>query len=57
MGVVSVTEAVKKAVSLEHGPEEITEKAIRAENMTLLVKTEDPLQVCRSDSTMILETC
>ena len=46
MDVLSVPEVVKKIVKLENGgPDDISEKALQAENMTLLTKTEEPSKV------------
>lgn len=46
MDVLSVPDVVKKIVKLENGgPDDISEKALQAENMTLLTKTEEPSKV------------
>ena len=46
MDVLSVPDVVKKIVTLENGGlDDISEKALQAENMTLLTKTEEPSMV------------
>ena len=43
--MLSISGAVKKAVSMDNGPQDMSEKGICAEGMTLPVKTEDRFEV------------
>lgn len=46
MDALLVPDVIKKAVKLENvDPDDISEKALQAENMTLLTKTEEPSKV------------